>query len=57
MCLTQKSITSELHRLGHEVRLESGDGYFYFLGLKPAAWLDKTVKVAKVVCAARPYRA
>jgi hypothetical protein len=57
MCLTQKSITSELHRLGHEVRLESGDGYFYFLGLKPPAWLDKTVKVAKVVCAARPYRA
>jgi hypothetical protein len=48
MPLTSKSITAELHRLGHEARLESGDGYFYFLGLEPAAWLDKTVKVPKV---------
>jgi hypothetical protein len=24
------------------------DGYYYFLGLEPAAWLDKTVKVPKV---------
>ena len=44
----QKALTAELHRLGHEARLESGDGYFYFLGLEPAAWLDKTVKVPKV---------
>jgi hypothetical protein len=48
MRLTQKAITAELHRLGHEARLESGDGYFYFIGLEPAARLDKTVKVAKV---------
>jgi hypothetical protein len=48
MRLTAKTITAELHRLGHEARLESGDGYFYFLGLEPAAWLDKTVKVPKV---------
>jgi hypothetical protein len=48
MRLTQKSITAELKRLGHEARLESGDGYFYFLGLEPAAWIDKTVKVPKV---------
>lgn len=48
MRLTQKSITAELHRLRHEARLESGDGYFYFLGLEPAAWLDRTVKVPKV---------
>jgi hypothetical protein len=48
MRLTQKAITAEPHRLGHEARLESGDGYFYFLGLEPAAWLDKTVKVPKV---------
>jgi hypothetical protein len=45
MRFTQKAITAELHRLGHEARLESGDGYFYFLGLEPAGWLDKTVKV------------
>src|SRR5450755_316755 len=48
MRLTQKAVTAELHRLGHEARLESGDGYFYFLGLEPANWLDKTVKVPKV---------
>jgi hypothetical protein len=47
MRLTQKA-TAELHRLGHEARLESGDGYVYFLGLEPANWLDKTVKVPKV---------
>lgn len=47
MRLTAKAITTELHRLGHEARLESGDGYFYFLGLEPAAWLDKTVTVPK----------
>src|ERR1700680_4715402 len=48
MRLTQKTITAELHRLGHDARLESGDGYFYFLWLEPAAWLDKTLKVPKV---------
>jgi hypothetical protein len=48
MRLTQKAITGELDRLGHEARLESADGYFYFLGLEPAGWLDKTVKVPKV---------
>jgi hypothetical protein len=48
MRLIQNSLTAELHRLGHDARLESGDGYFYFLGLDPAHWLDKTVKVPKV---------
>jgi hypothetical protein len=48
MRLTQKAITAELQRLGNEARLESGGGYFYFVVLKPAAWLDKTVKVPKV---------
>jgi hypothetical protein len=48
MRLTAKAITAELHRLGHEARLENGGGYFYFLGLEPATWLDKTVRVAKV---------
>ncbi len=48
MRLTAKAITAELHRLGHEARLESGGGYFYFLGLEPATWLDKTVRVPKV---------
>jgi hypothetical protein len=42
-----KAITAELHRLGYEARLESGDGYFYFLGLEPANWLDKAVKVPR----------
>ena len=28
--------------------MESGNGYFFFLGLEPANWLDKTVKVPKV---------
>ena len=41
MRLTQKAITAELHRLGHEARLKSGDGYFYFLGLEPATWLTR----------------
>jgi hypothetical protein len=40
MRLTAKSITAELHQLGHEARLEGGGGYFYFLGLEPAAWLE-----------------
>jgi hypothetical protein len=48
MRLTQKAITAELQRRGHDARLESGDGYFYLLGLEPANWLDKTVKVPKV---------
>jgi hypothetical protein len=42
MRLTQKAITAELHRLGHEARLESGDGYFYFPGLEPATGLEDT---------------
>ena len=45
MRLTQKAVNDELKRLGHNARLESADGYFYFLGLEPANWLDKTVKV------------
>jgi hypothetical protein len=48
MRLTAKAVTAELHRLGHEARLESGGDYFYFLGLEPATWLDKTVRVPKV---------
>ncbi len=48
MRLTQKAITAELYRLGHDARLENGAGYYNFLGLEPAAWLDKTVKVPKV---------
>jgi hypothetical protein len=49
MRLTQKSH----HRRTPPARArsaagESGDGYFYFLGLEPANWLDKTVKVPKV---------
>ena len=34
-----------LKRLGHNARLDKGDGYFYFLGVERANWLDTTVQV------------
>lgn len=40
--LFRRNITADLHRLGHEARLESADGYFYFLDLEPAARLDNS---------------
>jgi hypothetical protein len=45
MRVTLKAIHDELQRLGHDVRLEKGDGYFYFLGAEVNNWLDRTVKV------------
>ena len=30
MRLTLKNIDDELRRLGHDVHVEKGDGYFYF---------------------------
>lgn len=45
MRVTLKAIHDELHRLGHNVHVEKGDGYFYFWGTEPNEWLDKTVRV------------
>ena len=42
---TLKSIHDELKRLGHDVHVEKGDGYFYFWGGEANDWLDRTVKV------------
>ena len=46
--LTLKKIDDELHRLGHDVHVEKGDGYFYFWKGEANDWLDRTVNVAKV---------
>jgi hypothetical protein len=43
--VTLKAVHDELQRLGHDVRLDKGDGYFYFRSGEANDWLDKTVKV------------
>ena len=48
MRLTLKNIDDELRRLGHDVHVEKGDGYFYFWKGEANDWLDRTVNVAKV---------
>jgi hypothetical protein len=48
MPLTLKKITHELRRLGHDVHVEKGDGYFYFWKGDANNWLDRTVNVPKV---------
>jgi len=48
MPLTLKAINAELAKQGHNVRLEKGDGYFYFFGGEAADWLDRTIRVPKV---------
>jgi hypothetical protein len=45
MRVTLKSINDRLQRLGHDVHLDKGDGYFYFWGAEANNWLDRTVKV------------
>jgi hypothetical protein len=45
MRVTAKAINDELKRLGHDVHVEKGDGYFYFWGAEVNPWLDRTVKV------------
>jgi hypothetical protein len=42
---TLKSIHDELKRLGYDVHLEKGDGYFYFWGGEATEWLDRTITV------------
>lgn len=46
--LTLKSVNQELARLGHEVLLAKGSGYFYFWTGEAADWLDRTVNVASL---------
>jgi hypothetical protein len=48
MPLTLKKITDELRRLGHDIHLEKGDGYFYFWKGEANDWLERTVQVPKV---------
>jgi hypothetical protein len=48
MRLTLKTINNELRRLGHDVHLDKGDGYFYFWKGDANNWLDRTVNVPKV---------
>jgi hypothetical protein len=46
MRVTLKSVNDRLTELGHDARLDKGDGYFYFSGGEATDWLDCTVKVA-----------
>ena len=48
MRLTVKTIDDELRRLGHDVHIQKGDGYFYFWKGAANNWLDRTVNVPKV---------
>jgi hypothetical protein len=48
MRLTLKTIDDELRRLGHDVHLQKGAGYFYFWKGAANHWLDRTVNVPKV---------
>jgi hypothetical protein len=45
MRVTLKSVNDRLTELGHDARLNKGDGYFYFSGGEATDWLDRTVKV------------
>jgi hypothetical protein len=48
MRVTLKAIDDQLRRLGHDVHIEKGDGYFYFWKGEANDWLDRTVNVPKV---------
>ena len=43
MRLTLKMLNDEFKRLGHDVELAKGDGYFYFHSGEAANWLETTV--------------
>jgi hypothetical protein len=43
MPLTLKTINDELRRLGHDVHIEKGDGYFYVWKGEANNWLDRTI--------------
>jgi len=46
--VTLKAINDQLKRLGHDARLDKGDGYFYFWAGEANDWLDKTVNVPTI---------
>jgi hypothetical protein len=48
MRLTLKVINDELRRLGYDVHIEKGDGYYYFWKGETNKWFDRTVNVPKV---------
>ena len=48
MRLTLKTINDELRRLGEDVHIEKGDGYFYVWKGDANNWLDRTINVPKV---------
>jgi hypothetical protein len=48
MRVTLKTIDDELRRLGHDVHVEKGDGYFYFWKGEGNNWLDRMGNVPKV---------
>lgn len=48
MPLRLKTINDELRRLGHDVHIEKGDGYFYVWKGEANNWLDRTINVPKV---------
>jgi hypothetical protein len=45
MRISLQAINDELRRLGHDVRLEKADGYFYFWSGEANDWVDRTVNV------------
>jgi len=48
MHLHLKVINDELKRLGHNVELAKGNGYFYFTSGEAEEWLDRTVGVRTI---------
>jgi hypothetical protein len=48
MHFTLKAINDELRRLGHDVHIERGDGYFCVWKGDANNWLDRTTNVPKV---------
>ena len=46
--VTLKTIDDEFRRLGHDVHVEKGDGYFNYWKGEANGWLDRTVNVPKV---------
>jgi hypothetical protein len=48
MRVTLSFINNRLAALGHEARLERGDGYFYVSGGEASDWLDRAIKVPTI---------
>lgn len=48
MRLDLSSVNRELQRLGHQVELAKGKGYFYFRSGEAANWIDPGVRVRKL---------